>query len=135
DLSRLESGRQGLDLREVDLEALATQVEGETRPVAVNPDVVYSWEVAPDVGAIVSDAPKLKVVLKNLITNALKFTERGHVTVRVRSSDDGAIIDVVDSGIGIDVEGQRVIFEPFHQYSGSPRYNPQAVAPRLPILP
>src|SRR5262249_47392073 len=134
DLSRLESGRQGLDLREVDLTALAAQVETETRPVAVNPDVVYSWAVAPDVGAIVSDAPKLKVVLKNLITNALKFTERGHVTVRVPSSDDGAIIDVVDSGIGIDVDGQRVIFDPFRQGSGSPLYNAGGVGLGLHIV-
>src|SRR5262249_42734176 len=61
-------------------------------------------------------------------------TERGHVTVRVRSSDDGALIDVVDSGIGIDVEGQRVIFEPFRQVSGSPRYNAGGVGLGLHIV-
>ncbi len=62
---------------------------------------------------------KLKVVVKNLVGNALKFTPSGSVTVRGRTDSRGVEISVEDTGIGIDSAQQGAIFEPFRQVDGS----------------
>jgi signal transduction histidine kinase len=69
-----------------------------------------------------TDPVKLKVVLKNLVTNALKFTERGSVSVEVTASAGWIEVVVADTGIGIAPESLPTIFEPFRQvHSAAPR--------------
>jgi len=65
--------------------------------------------------SLLSDRLKLKVVLKNLIGNAMKFTAHGRVTVTVRADAGGVEFAVADTGIGISVEAREVIFEAFRQ--------------------
>jgi len=62
-----------------------------------------------------TDRSKLKVVLKNLVTNALKFTERGRVTVRASHRGDRVVIEVADTGVGIAPADLPVVFEAFRQ--------------------
>jgi signal transduction histidine kinase len=66
-----------------------------------------------------TDAAKLRVVLKNLIGNAAKFTERGTITLAARAVDGGVEFSVSDTGIGIAPEVLAVIFEPFRQGDSS----------------
>ncbi|MEN8599794.1 ATP-binding protein, partial [Klebsiella pneumoniae] len=66
-----------------------------------------------------TDAGKVKVVLKNLIGNAAKFTERGSITVSAAASDDGVEFRVRDTGIGIPPDRQAAIFDSFTQVDGS----------------
>ena len=69
---------------------------------------------------IFTDSTRLQQVLKNLLSNALKFTERGGVTLRVRRAPGGRIaFDVKDTGIGIPVEQHEIIFEAFRQADGT----------------
>ena len=70
-----------------------------------------------------SDHAKLKMIVRNLVHNALKFTERGAVTVRAALATDGTTLEIAvsDTGVGITPEDQAIIFEMFRQVDGSDR--------------
>ncbi len=102
DMSRLEAGRVPLDLREVHLAELLQDVYMETRALRAKPNVRFVCEAALDLPPVHTDPSKLKVVLKNLVVNALKFTESGSVRVAARAVDEQMMeIAVADTGIGI----------------------------------
>jgi signal transduction histidine kinase len=79
----------------------------------------YSVDVAPDTPHIVSDRTKLKQVLLNLLSNAMKFTNKGGVSIVVRPHAMGIRLDVNDTGIGIRPEHLSVIWEDFRQVDQS----------------
>ncbi len=115
DMSRLESGRIPLSLQEVDLVNLCAEIELEAQLVRRNAALEVAWQVGPDVPQLWTDAVKLKVVIKNLLLNAIKFTDEGGVLVRAAARDGGVEIAVSDSGIGIAPEMIPRIFEAFRQ--------------------
>jgi len=120
DISRLETGRAALDVSQIDPGDLLREVEAETRGLCEKPGVELAWHCAPIHPPVYSDAVKLKVLLKNLIANAMKFTDCGTVTVSVAARDDRLELAVADTGVGMSAETQAVIFEPFRQGDGSP---------------
>jgi PAS domain S-box-containing protein len=115
DMSRLESGSVVLTLQEVDLINLLAEIELESQLVRRNPALAIAWQVAPDVPHLWSDPMKLKIVVKNLLLNALKFTDEGGVVVQASVRDGGVEITVSDSGIGIAADMIPRIFEAFRQ--------------------
>ena len=120
DLSRLESGRATVDLAPVHLETLLATIAGEARELLrEKPEVALRCVLAPGLPLVNSDAAKLKVVVKNLVANAAKFTERGHVTLSAARVDDGVEVAVADSGIGIAPDALPIIFEAFRQADSS----------------
>ncbi len=119
DLSRLESGRVPLDLRELAVADLFSDLEAELRDLPLRPGVRVDWHPVPTLPVLVTDAAKLKVVLKNLLGNAAKFTHAGTIDVRAAARRDGIEIAVVDSGIGIAAEHVPVIFDAFRQAGGA----------------
>ena len=83
------------------------------------PAVALEWAGgAPDV-SVLTDASKLGMIMRNLVGNACKFTERGHVRAELRSTEEGLVVRVDDTGIGIRSEDQGLIFEMFRQADGS----------------
>ena len=123
DMGRLESGRETVTISDVDVSRLLADLGHELKPLAP-PAVTLSW--SNDLGAepILTDAVKMKTILKNLIGNALKFTSAGsvHVAVAVVDDLDGealAVFSVRDTGIGIAPEHLAVIFEMFRQVDSS----------------
>jgi len=118
-LSRLEEGKLPLELQEIQLADLLHEVDAETRELRAKPGVSFVWNVAPDLPLVRTDRVKLKVVLKNLIANAIKFTERGSVTIDLRTAPHGVDLCVTDTGIGIAREALPIIFEPFRQVDSS----------------
>jgi signal transduction histidine kinase len=118
DLSRIAAGTIDVDLGTVVLDELIKQVDSETRELRAKAGLRFGWRIADDLPALVSDALKLKVILKNLIGNAIKFTDEGSVIVEVSARDDGVDFAVVDTGIGISQEAQARIFEAFRQETG-----------------
>ncbi|MDX2168212.1 MAG: PAS domain S-box protein [Deltaproteobacteria bacterium] len=122
DLSRLESGQLPLDLREFALSDLIAELEAETRDVALRPGVALVWPPPASLPRLRSDPAKLKVVLKNLIGNAAKFTDRGAITVHAAPRDDGVELSVCDTGVGIEAPLLQEIFEPFRQVGGVTRH-------------
>ncbi len=139
DLAKIEAGRMDVNNSEVDVPELLSAVVDETRSIAVEQKLDLRWSVEEGVSFIETDPIKLRQILLNLISNALKFTEKGSVTVTARhamslvakdatteeteSSQDGDMdqiaISVEDTGIGISQEMRERIFEAFYQVDGS----------------
>ncbi len=115
DVSRLEAGRLPVEIREVRVAELLQEVEAETQEVREQTSVVFVWKVEAGLPPLYTDPGKLKVVIKNLIGNAAKFTEKGSITVNAHGCGSGIEIDVIDSGVGISVDELPIIFEPFRQ--------------------
>ncbi len=119
DVSRIEAGRLPVDLKEFGLSDLLAQIRTETQDLQSKPGVRFRWNLPPALPRLRSDPIKVKVVLKNLIANAVKFTEHGSVTVEAHKEGRGVEIAVTDTGIGIPPEAQSLIFEPFRQADSS----------------
>ncbi len=134
DLSKIESGTITLDIGEVLFADLAVGIERNFRQVAETKKLEFQIEFEDDLPkSLRSDPKRLQQVLKNLLSNAFKFTEEGGVTLSVRKatggwSDDKSSLNdastviafsVQDTGIGIAHDKQRVIFEAFQQADGS----------------
>jgi signal transduction histidine kinase len=120
DLNRLESGRLPLQRTEVSVERVIAEICEQIPQNWRRPDVALLRAVVPGIGAIETDAGKLKTVVRNLIHNAFKFTERGHVTVGAAVTDTGEIaISVSDTGRGIPRDALDYVFEMFRQVPGA----------------
>jgi len=116
DLSKIEAGRMELDAAEFDLPAMLRTAITLVRERASRHAIALSLEVDPRLGAYNGDERKLKQVMLNLLSNALKFTPDSG-SVRVAGRLNGAAIEVLvaDSGIGIAPEDQALVFEEFRQ--------------------
>jgi PAS domain S-box-containing protein len=119
DVSRIESGQVPVDLRDIDLCEFMSQIEAETQETRAKPGIDFAWNVSASLPPLRSDPVKLKVVVKNLISNAVKFTDGGRVTVHVGIENGGVQFQVADTGIGISHEMLDVIFQPFRQIDSS----------------
>jgi CheY-like chemotaxis protein/signal transduction histidine kinase/HAMP domain-containing protein len=134
DLSKIESGTVTIDVGEVRFEEMRQTMERTFRHVAEGKSVNFKIDIDPHVPeAVHTDAQRLDQVLKNLLSNAFKFTERGYVNLRLAPATGGWSADnqslnraetvlafsVSDSGIGIPADKQTTIFEPFLQADGS----------------
>jgi len=116
DLSRIEAGALNLRLGRVEMERLAERTVAMNRPVALQKGVELELEVEPDLHTIRADSSKVRQVLDNLISNAIKFTEPGtRVTVRVAAAHPGVVISVHDEGPGIPQDRMATLFEPFQR--------------------
>ena len=112
EVSTLES--KAAEMKEVDLDTLLAGLKEETRELQDSSGLNFIWEVEPHL-LVRTDPAKLKVIIKNLISNATKFTEKGSVTIKADSSKEGIEFVVMDTGIGISPDNLHVIFEPFRQ--------------------
>ncbi|MDS4014442.1 MAG: ATP-binding protein, partial [Candidatus Accumulibacter sp.] len=121
DLSKVEAGRMDLTWSEVDSGALATSCQELFEQTAHERGL--SFVIEDEVrGSFVSDADKIGQILRNLLSNAFKFTKEGGVTLRFRRHVGDSLpirIEVQDSGIGIAEDQQSLIFEAFRQVDGS----------------
>lgn len=115
DVSRLDAGHLPIAIQKTDLSALIEELRRETEVLRENSPLQFSWCIPLDIPPLFTDPIKVKVVLKNLISNAIKFTESGSVTVTVTSQREGIEISIADTGIGIDPTSLAIVFEPFRQ--------------------
>ncbi len=126
DISKIESGRMELNSREVEPAEIAREVFSLMRTQAEDKGLGIALEwVDPIPRVIQSDPQRMRQVLINLVGNAIKFTERGWVKLRVgteAAQDGGAYLrfDVVDTGIGVDAKHLPTLFEAFSQADTSP---------------
>jgi signal transduction histidine kinase len=118
DLAKAEAGRIEPNWSEVDLKAVFGQLRGTLRPLATRPEVDFVVE-EPAVPRVRSDEVLLAQVLRNLLTNALKFTASGSVRLSVHTVDSDVEFTVADTGTGIPPELHQRIFEEFYQVPGS----------------
>jgi signal transduction histidine kinase/CheY-like chemotaxis protein/HAMP domain-containing protein len=134
DLSKIESGTVIVDIGEVAMRDLRDYVNRTFRHVAENKKLEFQLEFDANLPRVVhTDAKRLQQIIKNLLSNAFKFTDRGSVRLEARAVESGwtsdhptlshakAVIafEVKDTGIGIPPEKQQIIFEAFQQADGS----------------
>ncbi|MBF0160203.1 MAG: response regulator [Magnetococcales bacterium] len=121
DLARMEAGRMEVCLEEKSVNDFCCAIEQMFRPVAELKGLIFNMELAKEVPSSVrSDWVKIEQVIRNLLSNALKFTLEGHITVRVTQPDSDCLaITVADTGIGIPADLHEQIFEAFRQADGS----------------
>ncbi len=118
DLSRLERQRQiPINTSEVRVSDLLALIAADIGDTWSKPAVEVQWRVEDEVPALLTDAVKLKVVIKNLVVNALKYTDSGTVAVTARPCAEGCEFEIRDTGSGIAPEAHAGIFEPFCQYN------------------
>jgi signal transduction histidine kinase len=119
DLSKIEVGRMEVDVRDVELEPLLEAVIAIVEPVAEAKGVRLDLVVARDLPVLVTDARHVRQILMNLLTNAIKFTERGSVTIVAKHGEPArpntVSIVVEDTGIGIAPADLGRIFDEFEQ--------------------
>lgn len=121
DLSRIESGRMTLDADEESPRKILHSLEALWGVRARDEGLEFRLEISQDVPATAEmDSRKVQQVLSNLIGNAVKFTERGSISLRASAPRDGLLkIEVTDTGPGIPLAAQRRIFEKFTQADNS----------------
>jgi signal transduction histidine kinase/PleD family two-component response regulator len=121
DLSRIEAGHVDIDIAPLPVASVLGELDRTFRVLAADKGLAFS--AASDPGApeqLDTDRQRLLQILKNLVSNAIKFTSRGEVAVRVRAvAGDRIAFAVRDTGIGIPRDKQAVIFEAFRQADGS----------------
>jgi signal transduction histidine kinase len=116
DLSKIEAGRMELDRSDFDLPAAVDNALTLVRERAGRHGIALVRAVDPRLGAVNADERKVKQVLLNLLTNALKFTpEGGEVAVRAGVADGMAQVAVTDTGVGIAPQDLEAVFEEFRQ--------------------
>jgi len=134
DLSKIEAGRMEIDLADVSLNDLKNHVERSFRHVAEQKKLKFEVNVAPDApAAIYTDPLRLQQVLRNLLSNAFKFTSKGSVKLEISVADRDVVLDngklglakdllafkVKDTGVGIAPDKLNIIFEAFQQADGT----------------
>jgi PAS domain S-box-containing protein len=134
DMSRLEAGRLPLEISAVDVPNLLKELEHDMQGLQDQSQLTFVWEMAAPLPILQTDPGKLRIVLKNLLGNAIKFTEHGSITIRAESQADGITIEVQDTGIGIPLEALTTIFEPFRQVNGSAARQPGGAGLGLAIV-
>ncbi len=121
DLAKVESGKADLRMTRLDVTQLLGGVRALMRPLATNEAVKLIFEESEQPLWITSDESKVSQILRNLISNALKFTQSGYVSVSARSTAGGTAVTFIvkDTGIGIASEDLERIFKEFEQVDNS----------------
>ena len=121
DLAKIEAGKIELHLSRFEIRQVCEDLMDFVRPLAEKKNLQINADLAPDLPEMHSDSGKIKQILYNLVSNAIKFTPSGgRVALRVRRQDEQHIeMRVEDTGPGIPQEKQAVVFEQFRQLDSS----------------
>ncbi|HLL99874.1 MAG TPA: response regulator, partial [Pyrinomonadaceae bacterium] len=120
DLSKIEAGRLSLHLEHFDIPELIEKTFGNLESLALGKNLKYRLKVSGEFPFAYSDPARIRQILLNLISNAIKFTDAGSIDVELRSEDRQKWqVLVRDTGIGIKAENIDKVFERFRQVDGS----------------
>jgi signal transduction histidine kinase/PAS domain-containing protein len=122
DISRIEAGRMPLQISRFKIPELMAEVKAELEPIIIRSKLTVTVQMDKDLPLLSSDRQKVKQILLNLLSNALKFTHHGGVTIVARKDarDRTLSLSVADTGIGISPGDQDRVFEDFRQLDNSP---------------
>jgi signal transduction histidine kinase len=118
EIGKIESGRDAVRLEPVQLATFWSGLGAGCARLPRKNDVELRWSYEVPTVSIVTDPRKLSVIIRNLVNNALKFTEHGWVRADVELAEQAVVVRVSDTGIGILPEDQESIFEAFQQADG-----------------
>jgi len=119
DVCRLEAAQEVIATTPVRIAEVLDELEAEAQELRENPEVRYQRRAPSELAPVYTDRTKLKIVLKNLLQNAAKFTDKGRITVDAYQRNSGIIVSIADTGIGIEPKVLPQIFEMFQQGDNS----------------
>jgi signal transduction histidine kinase len=120
DLAKIEAGKMQVRLAEFSIYDVCEGMLAMFRPLAEKKNIELRGQMEPGIPVLRQDVVKLQQILSNLLSNAIKFTpEGGRVLVQIESGAQSVVIKVSDTGVGIAVEEQELVFEKFRQ-GGNP---------------
>ncbi len=137
DLAKVEAGKTVVRAAEFSVEELFSALRGMLRPLLIQQNVALVFEDAAAMPVLFSDEGKVSQILRNFLSNALKFTEHGEIRVssELRATEEGehAVLCVQDTGIGIATQDHERIFEEFTQVEGPLQYRARGTGLGLPL--
>lgn len=125
DLSKIDAGKMELAFDEVNLPELLQSVIPTVGGLIKDKPIKLEQRISPDIPILHADAMRIRQVIINLLSNAAKFTEQGSITISAdvqknQNNQLEAIVKVIDTGLGIALEDQEKLFQPFSQVDSSP---------------
>jgi signal transduction histidine kinase/CheY-like chemotaxis protein len=135
DLAKVEAGKISVRPIEFEVESMFGALRGMLRPLLVSESLRLVFEPADGLPTLYTDEGKVSQILRNFVSNALKFTESGEVRVSAtfRPEEDAVSFDVTDTGIGIPAEDQERIFEEFAQVENPLQHRVKGTGLGLPL--
>ena len=125
DISKIEAGKFELDFTSVDVPELVEECAASLQPLAKSARILLRTSLAHDLPLVVADPRRLKQILLNLLTNAIKFTKEGGQVIVSGTMVDGELrLRVHDTGVGMTEDEIAYAMQPFHQLDTSPRSQP-----------
>jgi len=115
DFTKLEAGKMPMNFAPTNLVKLVEEVYATMKPAILNQNIQFIKDLPAEPVIVLCDGDKIQQVILNLINNALKFTEKGEIVVRLTAHPNEVTLSVSDTGIGIDHADQKMIFEMFGQ--------------------
>jgi PAS domain S-box-containing protein len=115
DVARLDSDTMRFDIEKVDPMELLTEIAEDMRPAVEQKHIELLLHLPQELPPIMGDRHRLSQVLKNLLVNAVKFTDEGHIAIKAKQEGKYILIEVEDTGIGIATNDQQKIFSKFYQ--------------------
>jgi signal transduction histidine kinase/CheY-like chemotaxis protein len=119
DMSKIEAGKMDLAIDKVSLHEVFDAVLSTTKALVKDDPIELKSDIPRDLPEVWADAQRVRQVLFNLMSNAAKFTEEGHILLKAEAGPEFVTISVRDTGIGIDAEAQNRLFIPFQQVDAS----------------
>lgn len=120
DFSKIEAGQMQIEAIPIALSAKLQQITQPFISLCQQKGLLLNIEIATDIAPWISTDPlRLSQVLNNFLSNAIKFTEKGQITLKVYRQETQIVFEVIDSGIGISKEGQQKLFQDFSQVDAS----------------
>ncbi len=112
-LSRAERGKLTVDIETINAHELIKELQTTYTPEVATKGLTLKIEVDPTLELLQSSKLYVREILQNFITNAIKYTEKGHITIKAEQKKDGIIFSVSDTGIGISKSDQNKLFQKF----------------------
>ncbi len=120
DLAKIEAQQMSLDYQPLDLKKFTHEIVHAAEILVKSKPVTLTLIESDDIPAVYADAIRLRQIIWNILSNAVKFTEQGSVTIEIgRNNSDNAVVTVKDTGIGMNKEDLPTIFDQFRQVDGS----------------
>lgn len=124
DVSRLDTDTMRFEMEKLPIVEILDEIAEDMKPAVEGKGLEFNVDIQRNLPNIMGDKYRLSQVLKNLLTNALKFTDNGSISIIAKQKKDYILISVADSGIGISKDEQKKIFNKFYQaYTGDDRKN------------
>jgi signal transduction histidine kinase len=119
DMSKIEAGKMELSFQKVALPEIFDAVMSTTNALVKDRPIHVRRNVPEDLPLVWADAQRVRQVLLNLMSNAAKFTEAGHIELKAEAGSEMVTVTVTDTGVGIQPDAQKRLFIPFQQVDGS----------------